>query len=210
MKTRLPWLFFCCTLSLVGQATTPKDKVTEYPLSAETTEASIGAEFMIHSVMSQEQTWVANDFLIVEVALYPKGKREITVTNSMFTLSIDGKKTTGAQSPYMAASEMTNPYMDMGAGGSQREGPRFPGDTRPDQNRLPAPPGGAPRDDSGVERKPRQTMREAVIESALPEGKSDKPVSGLLYFPFRGKLKKVKSIELVVATGSENVVLRLR
>jgi hypothetical protein len=199
---------------MLGQATTPKEKLAEYPLAAESTEASIGAEFMVHSIMSQEQTWVANDFLVVEVALYPKGTKGITIANSMFKVSIDGKRMIDAQSPYMAASEMTNPYMDMGSGGvggiGQREGPRFPGDTRPDQNRLPVPPGGTPRDNSGVEQRPVQTMREAVIASALPEGKTDKPVSGLLYFPFRGKLKKVKSIELVTTIGSENVVLRLR
>jgi hypothetical protein len=32
---------------------------------------------MVRSIMSQEQTWVANDFLVVEAALYPKGTYDI-------------------------------------------------------------------------------------------------------------------------------------
>jgi hypothetical protein len=47
-----------------------------------------------------------------------------------------------------------------------------------------------------VEKAPEMSIDERVQKAALPEGESKMPVSGLLYFPYGGKTKKIKSVEL--------------
>ena len=38
---------------------------------------------------------------------------------------------------------------------------------------------------------------EVIQRAALPEGEVALPVSGCLFFPFHGKMKKIKKLELV-------------
>jgi hypothetical protein len=50
-----------------------------------------------------------------------------------------------------------------------------------------------------------------VNEYALPEGSTASPVSGYLYFAFKGKPASIRSLELVYKkTGGNEVTLRLR
>ena len=42
-----------------------------------------------------------------------------------------------------------------------------------------------------------KTDAEAVVDAALPEGLTLGPTKGLLYFPYRGKVKGLKTIEIL-------------
>lgn len=47
---------------------------------------------------------------------------------------------------------------------------------------------------------------ELVVQTALPEGSRRGPVSGYLYFAYKGKTASIKTLELLY----EDAVLRLR
>ena len=72
-------------------------------------------------------------------------------------------------------------------------------------NRLPSPPR-APNGDSNTPQKETVKADELLMKTALPEGPHKGPVSGFVYFPWRGKVSTIKSIELVY----DDVTIRLR
>ena len=73
--------------------------------------------------------------------------------------------------------------------------PRFPGDPT-GQSRAPKSPR-VDTDDPNVPQRETLSVDEVVQRSALPEEPHSSPVSGFLYFPFTGKLKKIKSLEIL-------------
>jgi len=51
--------------------TAPKASEQEYPVRAKLEKLSIGAEYLVHSFSSGRQMFIAKDYLVVEVALFP-------------------------------------------------------------------------------------------------------------------------------------------
>ncbi|HWR51544.1 MAG TPA: hypothetical protein VN428_10580, partial [Bryobacteraceae bacterium] len=88
--------------------------------------------------------------------------------------------------------------------GRRRQTPRFPGDPREAERR---PPGGVMTTTEGAGTSDSPETR--IVESALPEGSATGPVAGHLYFAFKGKPKKIKSLELLYDTGERQATLRL-
>jgi len=83
---------------------------------------------------------------------------------------------------------------------------RFPGDPRPAQQRLPRPPQAPPPENrSGLEKPEPVKADELALSAALPEGSARGPVSGYLYFAWKGKPGSIKSLELIY----QGTVLRL-
>jgi hypothetical protein len=213
------------TLALAGaclaQGTKPKANATDYPLHAKTADMDIGVEYMVRSFGS-DQILLADDYLVAEIAVYPLQSSGVPLDMRKFTLRINGKKQVlFAQAPAMVAASLKypdwrrRPQMTVGGGlgdqgvilGGPQRTPRFPGDRR-GESRLPAPPQ-APAADAPVEREPAD-ITELVQSVALPEGLARLPVSGYVFFPYTGKLKSLKSVEMLIETASEPVILRLK
>jgi hypothetical protein len=174
--------------------------------------------------MGADQLFVVDDYLVVLVAVYPLHKRTVNIDSRSFTLRLNGKKDAVlAQAPGLVAASMKypdwrrKPQLVGGVGmgdtgiilGRPQPVERFPGDPRPRQDRLPNPP----RTDTGVQVPPTEAVdpAELVQKLALPDGAIRVPTAGYLYFAYTGKLSKLKNVELVVQSESEEaVVLRLR
>jgi hypothetical protein len=214
-------LLSAVALTQGNSGTTPKPKASDYPLHTKTSDMEIGVEYMVRS-FGADQLLLADDFLVVEVAAYPLHRSGVQVDPRQFTLRINGKKDVlFPQSPGMVAASLKypdwqqKPRMTVGGGmgdrgiilGQPQGQSRFPGDRRAEP-RLPAPPQ-APGADAQVEKEPID-ITELVQKVALPEGLARFPVSGYLFFPYRGKLKSLKSVELLIATPSEALMLRLK
>jgi hypothetical protein len=210
-------------VTMSAQGTAPRKTSGDYPVHMATPGLEIGAEYMVHSfgATQADQMLVADDFLVVEVALYPARGSQIEVDTRKFTLRLNNKKEAlFAQSAGMVAASMKypdwqrKPQLTAGGGigdagvilGQPPPVARFPGDRRAE--RLPAPPqpGSSDKQAESVPADPA----ELVQKVALPDGHSRHPVSGYLFFPYRGKLKSLKSVELIADVGSEPLVLRLK
>src|SRR5207244_3227002 len=75
---------------------------------------------------------------------------------------------------------------------------RFPGDPRPRQSRLPPRPRVPDQTSPTGEAKPPDEPIEKIVQRlAFPEGVPTQPVSGYIFFPFRGKTKSIRSLELL-------------
>ena len=211
-------------LWLCGQ-TPVKDKADDYPAHAALGAASIGAEYLVHSIPAHNQTLITRDYLVVEVAVFPGRGEPVQVGNSTFRLRVNGKKqvlyleSTGfvaASMTYPDWEQRPNAQVSAGVGdagvvlGRPPVVGRFPDDPRPGHSRLPRPPQApAPDDRRGVDQEEPASPADVVAQTALPEGATAKPVSGYIYFRYEGKVKSIKSVELIFAGRSGSVTLKL-
>ena len=204
-----------------GQGTETKAKVTDYPVHGTAGEIGIGAEYMVQSVASSRGSFIADKFLVVNVAIFPRSP--MTISTSVFSLRVNGKDTLMAQTPSMVAASVKYPDWNHQRGVVVAAGPviigrptpveRFPGDNRPAESRLPGPVPRAPTDATGgVTGAEQLDPSEVVNVASLPEGPRKQPVSGYVFFPYSGKLTKIKKVELLVQfdESQQPLVLLLR
>jgi hypothetical protein len=214
-------LSICCAF---GQ-TTPRDKVADYPAYAMDGRTGVAAEYLVHSIPAGTHTFIVSDYLVVEVAVYPVPGEPIEMGTSTFKLRLNGKKEIiSAEGPGFVAASVKYPEWEqrknvevqggIGDTGVVLGRPpvvgRFPGDPTPQQSRLPrAPTAPPPGDGNGIEKEDPARAEEVIAQKALPEGRAEKPVSGYVYFRYRGKMKSIKSLELIYNGKSGPVTLKL-
>jgi hypothetical protein len=205
---RLALIFIAVTVSAAGLD--PRPKVEDYPKLIKTGQLKIGAEYQGRGLSAKSQSWWVGDYLVVEVGLYREPGAVVEVHATDFRLRINGEKTArNAEIPSLVAAASRNTGLNMrrgieaggGVGDSQvifgrpRTEARFPGD--PSGGRGPTAPRAPSQDDNA---EPPMETSAAVMELAMPEGEVREPVSGYLYFPYAGKAKKIKSLELIITT----------
>jgi hypothetical protein len=200
------------TLLLYAQ---PRE-LAQYPAHANLTTGVLAAEFLVHSIPVERGTFVAQNYLVIDAAIFGDGSRPLSASH--FTLRINGKKDlTFPQSPAWVAATIKDPawagqkpQLTMGGGlgnaGVVLGGPprveRFPGDPT---SRRPQPPGTP----TSVEATPTMTMEEQIERVSFPEGPRKLPAGGLLYFAYKGKLKSIKAMELLYDGPAGRAVLKL-
>jgi hypothetical protein len=210
-----------------AQGTEPKQKATDYSMNVQVGGADIGIEYMARTLSHRGESIYVEDYLLVELAVFPPLNGKTIVRASDFHLRVNGRKTLLlAQTPGMVAASLKYPNWAQtraltataGIGESGiivgRPYPveRFPGDRRAESSRLPGRIPKAPTTPDGVA-KPDESLdvNHLVSGSALPEGEIWFPVSGYLFFGWPEKLSKLKKVELLIRTASgEAVVARLR
>ena len=223
-------ILFAAVATLHAQGLKPREKAGDYPVHAEMKDGfTIAADYLVHTLptgtLNTTDALVANDYLVVEVAVFgPRGKR-IDLSQGSFTLVLDtGKKGGGktALSPDSAGtvaasikfSDWTQkPHVEAEGGvGNANVGfgppmtPRFPGD--PSVRPLPVPP--VPEQNpAGIEKERPLSIDERVQRASLPTGELAPPAAGLLFFAFEGKTKSIKTLELVYEGPAGRVVLKL-
>jgi hypothetical protein len=206
-------------------ATAPKANADSYPAHAATEAVAIGADFAVHTFVAESETYLADKFLVVEVGLYPRGTDVIAISASQFRLRINGKRLVYSQPPEFVAAALkypdweVRPQVTAGAGvggtgvmiGGRQDVERFPGDPRPSQRRLPAPPRVPEGDErSGVPQNDRLPPDEAVRGAALMDTRTSKASAGYVFFPWKGNMKKVKRLDLLYSGPGGDVVIPLR
>lgn len=217
----LSLVLWLVTALMAQRGLEPKPKAADYPVSARGAGIEIGAEYLVHTLQSGKDSFFVPDFLVVEVAVYPAKGEIVALSSGQFWLRINKKKQVLMAQPagFVAASlkypdwnyrRSVQGGVSMGDAGIilGRPAPvgRYPGDpsARP---RLPEPTK-IPQQQQ-VEREPQQTGDQAATETALPEGKTEKPVSGYLYFDYKGKAKNIKSLELIYRNGEKAITVPL-
>jgi hypothetical protein len=215
-------LLFCCAGLLSAQGTDPKRTAEDYDSHAQAKDFAIGAEFTVHSFSRGQETFLANDFLVVEVAIFPPKGETFEIHDSDFTLRINGRQVLYDAPPDLVVAARQHPEwkppkdgLTARAGGSIGNAGAtigtepvntnpFPGSQRPGTPQC--PPVDIPRDNpSGIEKEPVDAGQ-LLLQTALVEGPHHAAVSGFLYFAYRGKISSIKTLELLY----RDTVLKLR
>lgn len=201
---------FVAEMALFGQGVPVREKPTAYTVQATLPTVTLAADYLVHSFPAGQQMLVIRDYLVVEVACFPARDVKLLLAQGQFTLRIDGKRTLLAQSPQFVAASLKYPDWEFrptvvaGAGvndasvivGRPQTSSRFPGDPT-ERRRLPTPPTSPAPEHEQARQKPEAEPHELLIASALPEGPTGGPVAGCLFFPFKGKPAKLRSVELL-------------
>jgi len=204
-----------------AQGTAPKDSPAGYPAHAELGKYTLAAEFMVHAVPAGDRgSLFAGDYLVVEVAWFGPKLDAMDIRSGQFQLRINGKTTLSPQTPGMVAASMKYPDWSerptlTAAGGvgnteviyGPRPTPRFPGDPTGQVPSRPRAP--EPENPGGQEKVALEPVEDQVKKAALPEGRYPPPLAGALFFPFRGKTKSIKSVELLYEGPAGKIVLKL-
>jgi len=190
----------------------PREKASDYPEHAKLADREIGAEYLVHSIPVERGVLVASDYLVVEVAVFPLTLAGVAVSSGQFTLRINGKKApVYAQSPGMVAAslkypdyERTRPQLVAQAGpviiGGTQPVSRFPGD--PSARRPPRVEQAPDAPDRGATDQESQIpIEDQVTRAALADEHTTRPRRGVLFFPYQGKTKSIRSLELVCEPG---------
>jgi hypothetical protein len=188
----------------------PRSKASDYPAHDTLPTMEIGAEYLVHSIPGERGGYFAKEYLVVEVAIFPAGKNGLKISSGSFTLRINHKSTLIAQASGMVAAALKYPDWEQRPQMTAQAGPliygapqsgRFPGD--PTQPRpLPTPKVPDQSDSGNVEKQRDVPIDEAIAHAALPEGITREPVKGCLFFRFEGKLKSIKSLDLIYDPGA--------
>jgi len=195
-------------LTLHGQDA-PRSKASDHPAHIALPSMEIGAEYLVHSIPGERGGYFAKEYLVVEVAIFSAAKESLKISSGQFTLRINKKSVLLAQSPGMVAAALKYPDWEQRPQMTAQAGPliygapqggRFPGD--PTQPRpLPTPRVPDQTDSGNVEKQPNLPIEEAIALAALPEGPIAEHVRGCLFFRFEGKLKSIKSLDLIYDAG---------
>jgi hypothetical protein len=218
---KAPVLAFVVALTLRGQGTSPRTGPSEYPVHAQIEKGyALAAEYLLHALPTMQGNLIATDYLIVEVAFFGPPLTPLEITSGQFELRMNGRKIPilSEQAGMVAASikypDWTQkPGLTGAAGvgpviiGPRTPAPHFPGD--PTVRKPPTPEIPQPGDDIGLERDPPMSIDDRIQLSALPEGNRQMPVAGLLFFPFQGKTKSIRTLELVYEGPGGKVTLKL-
>ncbi len=192
----------------------------DYPVHVEAARGNIGAEYFGRAYDGAGGSFYAEDYLVIEVALYPEKGAPMKLAPGDFRLRLNGATrewmpvTSGtvAVAIRQPGLDRTRPGVVMGGGvgpgvivmGGPRTVERFPGDP---QTRGPSRPGtGQPEKPDGVEMGAKAAQALA-LESMAVDGAGG---SGLLYFHWRGKVRDLKRIELIYDGPAGRASVRLR
>ena len=211
-------------ISALGNSdgTRPHSEASKYPISVEKGDFKLGARLLSkHEVMQAFVTDLNRGYVVVEVALYP-GKDEIDLANTDFTLQISGldaeftpqdpaRIAAGVQQTAPAQRQVgIIPYGSVGYESGPRRNDRYGNQTG----------GRGVRTSVGVgvilDRNPpastsqdRRVMQQELEDKGLPQGVTDAPIAGYLYFAVE-KLPKNAEHQLEYATeNGETIVLLL-
>ena len=182
-----------------------RDKASEYPAHASLAGMDIGAEYLDHSIPSEKGSYIAKDYLVVDVGVFSSTREGIEVKGGEFSLRINrDKHLLVPVSPGMVAGALKYPDWEgrRGAAGQQQSASttgRFPGD--PEAGPPIIPTVEAPPDPSGIEKQIPTSIDEAIAAVSFSEGITKRTYKGCLYFRYRGKMKAIKSLELIYDPG---------
>ena len=191
-------------------------ELAQYPASVSMQSGKLAAEFLGHSIPVPQGTFIAENYLVMDAALFGEGVRQLSA--SQFKLRLNGKKDLiFPQTPAWVSATIKDPswaggrpQITMGGGvgntgvvlGGPRSVERFPGDPTAQRPQ----PAGTP---ARVETVPLATLEEQIEQASFPEGQRKLPAGGLLFFAYKGKLKSVKTLELLYESPAGRAALSL-
>jgi hypothetical protein len=201
LRTQLV-LYLWCAASLHAQGLGARANAGEYLAQTKAGDVTIAAEFKGHSVSTIDGTFLSEDYVVVEAALFGAAEARVKLSLEHFSLRINGKKSpTLSEPPGLVFKSLKDPEWvppegtekksksSLGTGGGNDSTPVTP-------PKMPFPL--------------RRAMEQKVQKASFPEGERPLPQAGLLYFQYRGKAESVHSLELIYEGPAGKAALALQ
>ena len=204
LRSWRPEYFRVWAIASLSLAAQPLPKTTDFPAHGKLPGIEIGARFLPNGLPSDAAVRAGKDFLVVDVGIFPETRGGVSVSKSQFTLSVDGKTMLAARSPLanssngpaVVARDSLSHDSSSHGGSVELGGPPITG--HPGGKELES----MPRRPISLDPQPDAGQSAARAgKVALPEGPTNKPVSGYLFFRFEGNPKAIRSLDLVYDGG---------
>jgi len=197
---RLASVSLMLVMALAGQGTQPRADASKYEVQGALDDLTIGAEYLVHSVPASSGYIIADDYLVVEAALF--GPRFATVNLSFTDFELRISSTSSQVGPTII--EARSPTFRASFAAPQRA----PGDPnrppqRPAPTRVPTS-----INNSGIQQEAALPLDQQIDRASLPTGEQKVPVSGALFFPFKGKTTSIKSLEMIYTGPAGKLTLK--
>lgn len=215
------WATLAVAIPLLA-ATDPRAKPEDYERHGEAGIVRLGADFHGRGVPGPDGGVLLKNYVVVEVAVFPATRESLRVSSSLFRLQVDRRQPILAASPGEVGMDLRlGGLEDGGFTGTAQAGPaviaidrpraeRFPGDPLPGgRPRVPTPPR-APEDATRTGPKIEVSGPELVTQAALEEGEATGPRAGFIYFRWKEKLTRAKSIVLIYEGPGGKITLPLK
>jgi hypothetical protein len=223
---RVGWIFALLVAQALAsdlQGTEPRAEASRYPASAQQGQVQIGAQLLTaEQIRRAFATELNRNFLVVEVAVFPGTGGSVDISRAAFAIRAAGSDSASRplnpRSVALTAQRRSGEgrevavYPQVGIGyesgrtydpvtGQERRGGGVYTSTG-------VGVGVGPRGSAQTE-KDREVMELELTEKSLPEGSTQRPVAGYLYFPFSEK-KKSDTYQLECTLGGVKSVLTLK
>jgi hypothetical protein len=185
-----------------GARATPGD----YQTHAQMGKITLAADFGAHSVATPDAVYSTEDYVVVDAGFFGPPGTHLILNWQDFSLRINGKKTAiPAENVVVVYKDLKDPEWEdsvaVEAKSSSKTSIGGGGSSGPDSS-LPPP---KPKMPIALERK----MEQRAEKAALPEGDRPLPEGGLLFFPYHGRTKDIRSIQLIYAGPAGKTTLAL-
>jgi hypothetical protein len=181
----------------------PRATATEYSSHASAGTFSIGADFTAHLAAMPDGTLSTEDYLVIETGLFGAPDAKLKLSLEDFSLRINGKKMPLPAQPYgLVAKTLKDP--DAAPPAKSDKGKTSVGSGGGGQADNEPPP---------IVHIPVETRRawtQRLQKASLPEGERPLPQAGLIYFPYGGKPKGIRSMELIYSGPAGTATLTLQ
>ena len=166
---------------------------------------NIAAEFTGHSVPTPQALYTTEDYVVVEVAFFGSPNARLKLSADDFSIRINGKKTPAL--PYaLVFSSLKDPEWEPPESAGGKEGKSKGGISTGGGGGGNDPPPSPPK--MPIELK--RVMQQRVQKSVLREGERTLPEAGFLYFQHGGKVKGIRTIELIYNGAAGMATLALQ
>jgi len=188
----------------VAQGLPPRISAAEYQVQAKAGSVTIAAEFVGHSVPTPQNTYSTEDYVVVELGLFGPPEARLQISPDDFSMRINGKKVPVRGVPAgVVVGALKDPEWVPPEGTAK--GSKSKVNTGGEQGE-PSTPAVEPKMPFELQR----AMSQKVQKSALMLGDRALPQAGLIFFPYRGKLKGITSLDLIYSGPAGEATLKLQ
>lgn len=178
----------------------PRNAPTDYAAQAKVGNVTIAADFDEHGIPTPDGLLSTENYVVVELAVFgPQGTR-VPISFSDFSLRVNGKKNPIQAEPFERA-------------GASVKDPEWAPPEKPEKSSSTSINGGGGNEPAAPPPGPPAELRRAwakrVMKSAWAEGERPLPRAGFLYFPYGGKGKGIRSLELIYSGAAGKARLNL-
>jgi hypothetical protein len=176
-------LFLIAVTSLRAQGSPLKTSPTDYPAHIQLDNVTLAAEYLVQSLPTSSGSLVAHDYLVVQAAFFGPAQSRLQISASQFSLRINGR---GLPIPTELPGIVAGSINSFG------------------NDRVPSSTSGPL-----VPQEQGESVEHRVQSVSLAEGQRSLPSVGIIFFPYRGKLKSIHSLELLYNGSMGKATLKL-
>jgi hypothetical protein len=182
----------------------PRATPGDYQAHAAAGTVTVAAEFLGHSIpRPQGDPLTTDDYVVVETALFGPPAARLKISSDDFSLRINEKKNPSPSQPFgMVFRSLKDPDWEPPVPAESKSKTGISTGGKGGQSEAPAP--------VHMPIELQRAIQQHVQKAALAEGDRALPQAGLIFFPYRGKVEGIHSIELTYGGPAGKATLALQ